>query len=181
MDNKKLEFKLLKGKEISDELFNEFYNYLIESMRKDEYRSYEKQKSLLEKEHYQILFCFFENRIIGVMALWRLSSFEFIEHFAVKKECRGKGIGSKMIEFIQNKFNNKVILEVELPYNETNRKRIYFYEQHGFSYNDFEYFQTPLNQGDEPLPLRIMSYPDPISRKEFEKAQNLLKESAYKH
>ena len=83
--------------------------------------------------------------------------------------------------FIQNKFNNKVILEVELPYNETNRKRIYFYEQHGFSYNDFEYFQTPLNQGDEPLPLRIMSYPDPINRKEFEKAQNLLKESAYKH
>ena len=29
------------------------------------------------------------------------------------------------------------------------------------------YLQMPLRAGDEPLPLYIMSYPDPVSREEF--------------
>lgn len=180
MDKKELEFKILKGKEISNDLFKIFYDFLKESMRKDEFRSFENQKALLDKDIYEIMFCYHKNEVVGVMAFWHLTEFEFIEHFAVKKNYRGIGIGSEMIEFIQNKFQNSVILEVELPYNETNRKRIYFYEQHGFSFNDFEYFQSPLNEGDDPLPLRIMSYPNPISQKEFDKTLNLLKLSVYK-
>ena len=84
-----------------------------------------------------------------------------------------------MLETIKNHFNSTVILEVELPYNEMNKRRIAFYERNGFNFNDFEYFQVPLNEGDKPLPLRIMSCPEKITKQEFEVIRQKLKNAVY--
>lgn len=172
-------FEFLKGAEISDEVFETFYNLLKKSFPRVEYRSFNGQKALLSKEIYEILFCFDGEKIIGAMSFWRLDKFVFIEHFAVDESERGRGIGTKMLEKIQKRINGFVILEVELPYNEISKKRISFYERNGFVYNDFEYFQQPLNKGDEPLPLRIMSYPKRLSAKEFEEIRKRLVKAVY--
>ena len=51
----------------------------------------------------------------------------------------------------------------------TPKFRVSFYEKLGFSFNDFYYLQQPLNPGDSPFRLNIMSYPESIGEKEFEK------------
>lgn len=177
---KNLEFKILKKQNISNSLFEEFFKILENSFLKEEFRSFEKQKDLLEKDAYNILFCFENESVIAIMAFWHLENFTFIEHFAVKEQFRKQGIGSKMMKFLLSKYKNIVILEVELPYNEVNVKRIEFYKKLGFCYNDFEYFQAPLNKGDKPLPLRIMSYPKNISKSEFNNMKSKLIKSVYK-
>lgn len=177
--DKVLQFKILKGAQIDEEHFNEFYGYLEKCFLREEYRSFEAQKALIKKKIYEILFCILEGKTVGVIAFWHLDDFIFIEHLAVDESMRGQKIGTKMLEFIKKHFNTRVILEVELPYNEINRKRIAFYEHSGFIYNDFEYYQKPLNKGDEPLPLRIMSYPDSLSAEKFSIIRKKLIEGVY--
>ena len=174
-----LKFEILKGVEISKEVFEKFYSMLKTSFPRVEYRSFNGQKALLNKDIYEIMFCFDGETIIGAMSFWHLDRFVFIEHFVVDESVRGRGVGTKMLENIKSRTNGFVILEVELPYNEISKKRISFYEQNGFIYNDFEYFQQPLNEGDEPLPLRIMSHPERLCEREFEVIRNRLVKAVY--
>lgn len=172
-------FEFLNGAEISDKNFALFYNLLEKAFPRVEYRSFDGQKALLHKDIYEILFCFADEKIIGAMSFWHLDRFVFIEHFVVDEAARGHGIGTKMLDKIKSYINGFVILEVELPYNEMSKKRICFYERNGFVYNDFEYYQQPLNKGDEPLPLRIMSYPERLSGEEFEATRKQLVKAVY--
>ena len=174
-----MEFRILKGKEISDKIFEQMYALLQSSFLREEYRDYERQKMLLNKEIYEVLLVLSGETVVGMTAFWHLSDFVFIEHLVVNKDERSKGIGSKMLQKIKEYTSGSVILEVELPYNEINRKRIGFYERNGFVYNNFEYFQKPLNQGDEPLPLRIMSYPNELSEEKFENIRKRLVKGVY--
>lgn len=175
-----MELKIVKGKDVRDELFKKFYLLIKKSFPGNEHRGFERQKALLEKNIYEILFCFDNNEVIGILAYWHLDSFVFIEHFAVDEFARGNGVGTKMLEFIKKTYQITIILEVELPCNEISKRRILFYKRNGFCYNDFEYYQKPLNPGDEPLPLRIMSYPGEITSKEFQKIIKTLVNSVYK-
>lgn len=174
-----LKFEVLNNNTITNEIFERFYNLLENSLPRVEFRSKENQKKLTKKHVYEILVCKQNKTIIGAIAFWHLDKFIFIEHFVIDENYRNLGIGTKMLEFIKNEFNSTVILEVELPYNEMNKRRIAFYERNGFYYNDFEYFQVPLNTGDEPLPLKIMSCPKSISKDEFESVRNALKKAVY--
>ena len=62
---------------------------------------------------------------------------------------------------------------------EISKKRVSFYEKLGFSFNDFYYLQQPLNHGDSPFRLNIMSYPESIGEKEFEKYKNDIYRDVY--
>lgn len=174
-----MRFDILYKNQIDDNLFKEFYLILEKSFLKEEYRSFDNQKALVDKDIYKILFCTDNGKVLGIMAFWELEDFVFVEHFAVNPDFRNSGIGSEMMRFILKEYKNNVILEVELPYNDINKKRIGFYERLGFSFNSFEYYQSPLNEGDEPLPLRIMSYPETIGESEFKKIKSKLIKSVY--
>lgn len=174
-----MNFEILSKSEVDNCLFKEFYSILEKSFLREEYRSFENQKALLKKDFYKILFCKEDNKVIGIMALWELGEFLFVEHFAVNPDFRNLGIGGKMMKFILENCKNTVILEVELPYNDINKRRIAFYERAGFVYNGFEYYQSPLNEGDKPLPLRIMSYPKGICEEEFLSVKSKLLKFVY--
>ena len=177
--NNELTFEILYKSEITDERFSTFFSFLEQAMFKEEYRSFSHQKSLINNDCYKILFCFQNKTVVGVLAFWELDDFVFIEHFIVGKTARNQGVGSKMLKFLKSNCFSTVILEVELPYNEINKRRIAFYERNGFCFNDFEYYQCPLNKGDEPLPLRIMSSPLPLKKEDFEKVKQTLKRTVY--
>ena len=81
---------------------------------------------------------------------------------------RGKGVGSELIKNYLNRCDKRVFLEVEPPNCEISKKRVSFYEKLGFSFNDFYYLQQPLNPGDSPFRLNIMSYPEAIGEREFD-------------
>lgn len=149
--------------------FDSFFNILDNSFPQNERRDYFSQKNLLSISKYRP-FVFKENdEVLALMATWEFDDFVYVEHLAVDSKLRGKGVGTSLIKNYLNKCNKKVFLEVEPPNCDTSKKRISFYKKIGFSFNDFYYLQLPLNPGDSPLRLNIMSYPESIGEKEFEK------------
>ncbi|MBQ5590241.1 MAG: GNAT family N-acetyltransferase [Clostridia bacterium] len=171
----------MNSKSFCEDKFNKFYALLQDGLLREEYRSMTRQKELFQNDAYKVLFCCKDEQIVGVMALWELDNFVFIEHFVVKSEFRGQKIGSKMLGFINSHFDKNVILEVELPYNEINKRRICFYERNGFFYNDFEYYQIPLNPLDNPLELRIMSSFKSLNKDEFSQVKSTLYDKIYNY
>ena len=66
-------------------------------------------------------------------------------------------------------FNNKpILLEVELPISNLNKRRIKFYEKAGFTLNNHYYEIPPLEKNQSPLQLLLMSHPNSISKKEVD-------------
>ena len=136
--------------------FDSFFNILDDSFPKSERRDYPSQKDLLSISNYRP-FVFKENdEVLALMAVWEFDDFIYVEHLAVDSKLRGKGVGS-----------------------ETSKKRVSFYEKLGFSFNDFYYLQQPLNPGDSPFRLNIMSYPESIGEKEFDKYKKDIYKDVY--
>ena len=113
------------------------------------------------------------------MAVWEFDDFIYVEHLAVDSKLRGRGVGSELIKNYLNRCDKRVFLEVEPPNCEISKKRVSFYEKLGFSFNDFYYLQQPLNHGDSPFRLNIMSYPESIGEKEFDKYKKDIYKDVY--
>lgn len=113
-----------------------------------------------------------DETIQAFIGYWELNSCLFLEHLAVKKECRGRGLGGILIEeCIQEgkETGNPIFLEIEPVTQEDpiTARRERFYQRYGFFTNSFFYQQMPLKPKDKPIPLWVMSYPEPISEQDF--------------
>ncbi len=163
---------------IDREDFKSFYNLMSEAFPPIERRTLENQRKLLENDLYNIVGYKEEGKVIAFIASWEFENFNFIEHFAVDNFYRGNGIGSTILkQYLNNHKNKPVFLEVEYPEDNYSKRRIEFYKRLGFSLNDYEYVQPPLEKGNELLPLRIMSYPNESNDDQL----NRFKNTVYKH
>ena len=87
------------------------------------------------------------NQFIGFAALMSHENISNIFYFAIEPNLRGKGYGTQSLKQICQYFqNNKIILDVEDPFecnNEKERekrlKRITFYKNAGFKLTDIKY------------------------------------------
>ena len=93
---------------------------------------------------------------VGLVTLWKLDGFSYVEHLATSPSVRNKGYGRKIMELLQQQFPGVVILEVEKPLDEWSRRRIGFYQRCGFSLCEKEYVQPSYRKGGETLPLYLM-------------------------
>ena len=145
----------------------------------DERRKKEGQQKLLDEEKYELLGVRNEGGLLAFLAVWEFAEFVFIEHFAVSEKARNSGIGGKMLEELARQKAGKVVLEVELPEDSLKKRRIGFYERHGFTFNEYPYIQPPMGEDRHEIPLRIMSAPEPLSEDEFQSVRTELYESVY--
>ena len=165
---------------MNEKYFDLFFNILESSLPRNERRDYLSQKNLLSKSNYKPLVFKENNEILAIMATWEFEDFIFIEHLAVDSKLRGKGIGTELIKnYLKNKCEKNIFLEVEPPNCDISKKRILFYEKLGFYLNDFYYLQQPLNPGDSPLKLKIMSYSKYITEEEFNKYKKVIYKEVY--
>lgn len=120
------------------------------------------------------------DRCCGFITLWDFQSFAYVEHFAVCSDLRGQGTGSLMLRHVQQRLGGQpLILEVEMPENETARRRVAFYERHGFSLVGKPYAQPPYRAGGEWLPLRLMSDRPEYAVENFDCIRDTLYEQVY--
>ena len=145
--------------------FEEVYRIMEQSFPADERRKKEGQQKLLDEEKYELL---------GVRNEGGLLAF-----LAVSEKARNSGIGGKMLEELARQKAGKVVLEVELPEDSLKKRRIGFYERHGFTFNEYPYIQPPMGEDRHEIPLRIMSAPEPLSEDEFQSVRTELYESVY--
>lgn len=103
----------------------------------------------------------------------------FLEHFAVNPDIRGNGLGSRLMEHFKEICSPlPIVLEVEPPENEIERRRIEFYKRMGFVLNEGEYFQPPFTEGCPDVPLKLMSTL-PLGGDNFKKAADLIHQKVY--
>ncbi|AIQ50724.1 GNAT family N-acetyltransferase [Paenibacillus sp. FSL R7-0331] len=161
--------------------FDEIFSIMEDSFPESEFRTYSGQKALLDNPHYRISTRQDDGgRIIAFLAAWEFPELRFVEHIAVSPDIRGGGTGKLLMNSYLARSDTPVLLEVEPPDGELERRRIGFYERLGFHLNPFDYVQPPLRPGQQDLPLRIMTYPHPLQAAEFQQYREILYSKVYK-
>lgn len=170
-----------KLEKISKDDFHSFFDLLDKSFPNIERRTYKGQKDIFNENLYEVYGLKDDNKnVIALIATWQFDKFTFIEHFAISKSLRGKGLGTRILkEYIKNS-SKPIYLEVEYPNDDICIRRIEFYKRLGFYLNNFEYVQLPLQIGNELLPLKIMTYPNEISMKDFMYFRDNVYDKVYK-
>lgn len=161
--------------------FDQVFAIMERSFPLDEYRSYSRQKELLEQPEYSmyVLRNAKNTAILAFLAVWRLSDFTFIEHFASDPNVRGQGLGGEVLQEAVWLFSGQICLEVEPPETEMAKRRIAFYERNGFFLNSHPYIQPPICAGRQALPLMIMTSAGRIGTGRFEEIRTELYRKVY--
>ncbi|MBQ9071967.1 MAG: GNAT family N-acetyltransferase [Bacilli bacterium] len=146
---------------IHEDEFVGIYEEMTKSFIEDEIRSFDDAYVLLELDSYNIYHIVIEEKRVGFITVWDLSTCFFVEHFVIYEEYRNSGFGGKAIDIVNEKFK-QVILEAELPLSNISIRRLGFYNRHGYKVNDVEYIQPPYNKDKKEVPMHLLSYPDKI-------------------
>lgn len=94
---------------------------------------------------------------VGLITLWKLDDFLYVEHLATSPNVRNKGYGKMIMQALLDNFPNSIIvLEVELPEDELSKRRIGFYERCGFTLCKKSYMQPSYRKVGSPIPMHIM-------------------------
>lgn len=136
-------------------------NIYMDSFPAEERREWSEVQSLLEKSNneYNINFVMIGGAVRGLISSWQFDSFVYIEHFAMAEDCRGLGVGGKVLRSFCRSVKKAVILEVErIGSNDMAARRIGFYERNGFkSFPEYNYIQPPYAPGLPSVPLMLMA------------------------
>jgi GNAT superfamily N-acetyltransferase len=128
------------------------------SFPEDERRDFNLIKAL--DKNTELDFCIITNNqsvVIGILSYWNFDTFVYIEHFATQEEKRGLGIGSKILTELVNTFSKPIVLEIELPENALAKRRMEFYQRHGFAPQPYNYVQPPYDKTKQSVPMLIMT------------------------
>lgn len=162
------------------EAFSLVFPLMEQAFPQTEHRTERGQRALLEHSAYSYRILRDEaGGFLGFLAVWDLGEFRFLEHFAVNEAARGKGIGGKALKLWMEESDTPVVLEVEPPETPTAQRRIGFYQRTGLFLNDFAYMQPSMQIGQPPIPLKIMSWPSPITQETFLPWQQALYREIY--
>lgn len=160
-----MKYELLKLEE-----FDRFYQILSNNFPTKEIKEYNYMKDTFYAGLYQVLTLKDNDQIVGIMSFYQHDDFRFIDYFAIDGSLKGKGMGSKMLQYFINLDDKMVILEVEHPEDEQSKRRIAFYQHNGLYLNDqFEYFVPPVRNLKHRLYFHLMSSKRKINNIEFEK------------
>lgn len=97
---------------------------------------------------------------VGFVALWHLTSVDYIEHLAVDSSLRGKGVGSLALKtlFGENvRVNTPVVLEIDPRETPIAVRRAHFYERLRFVINPQKHCHPPYRLNAEPHELELLS------------------------
>ena len=169
---------MLNFLKVSEEAFEKVFNKMTDAFPYEERRSPNAQKRCMGDNRFKFLRILDGNEDVGFISLWEFSDYVYIEHLAIDSDKRSGGYGSKTLEKVKELFKKKIILEAEEPVTEQQKKRIRFYDKAGFKVNSYNYEQPSYHGGDG-VPLMILSYPDFISKEEFNLFVTETKNSVY--
>lgn len=150
--------------------FEECYAIYEDAFPPCERRQKEEQKKILENPRYRVRIQEEKGAVAAFAGYWKLPGCLFLEHLATAPLYRGRGCGGRLVKECLAETELPVFLEIEPVTGDdpASERRAAFYERLGFCTNSFPYMQLPLKDGDEPIPLWIMSHGGPVSSKRFE-------------
>lgn len=163
---------------------HEHYPFVEELMQtafpQQERRNADLQREYTDnKAHFHTHIILNANLPIGLITIWDLESFHYIEHFAIHENYRNKGYGQKVMEFIINEIKGMIVLEAEEPSDDITYRRIRFYQRLGFVMQDVPYQQPPYRSEDQWFPMKLMTLRESNFPLEYERVRGNIYKEAY--
>ncbi|MBW6492095.1 MAG: GNAT family N-acetyltransferase [Lentimicrobium sp.] len=123
----------------------------------------------MNKPGFTLLMIQMYNMPAGLIALWQLSSFIFIEHIAVTEQLRNKKIGETAINMIADSQDQPILLETAHGTDSFSKSRIEFYKRSGFEIIDDLYEQPAYSKEKTAIKMLLMCncHIDPDKTKEL--------------
>lgn len=145
---------------------------MTHSFPPDEYRTLDELRLFTDhKKHFHNNIIMDDDRPVGLFTYWDFDDFYYAEHFAISPSLRNGGYGKAALQYVCEKLNKPIVLEVELPEEEMARRRIAFYARNDFTLWQNEYHQPPYKPGDSFLPMRLMVHGTLNCRNDYEKVR----------
>lgn len=163
----------------SDDLSDDLKQIYIGSFPPDERRDWKEIKELLLHSSFILNQVFDNQELVGLISVWNLLGFVFIEHFAILESKRGKEIGSQALKQVIAENIKTIIVEVEEPISDDARRRIAFYERAGFSVCEGIYYQPPYSPDKNKVKMLLMSFPEKILPPEFDEIKTRIYREVY--
>lgn len=110
---------------------------------------------------------------------WDFDEFYYVEHFATNPALRNGGYGKRTLEHLCEFLKRPIVLEVERPVEEMAKRRINFYQRHGFTLWEKDYYQPPYKEGDDFLPMYLMVHGNLDAEKDYEGIRHKLHTIVY--
>ncbi len=131
-------------------------------------------------KRFYIIAAIVGNNFAGFLSFWDFNDFIYVEHLAVCKNMRMKGIGSNLIKHLMSLYPKlNVVLEVEPDTDDTSHKRIKFYQKLGFHlFSTYPYLQPPYSPELQPVKLHIMAS-QPVSTTELDSFTKTITNEVY--
>jgi ribosomal protein S18 acetylase RimI-like enzyme len=163
----------------SIELNEELQEIYFESFPPDERREWQDLTQLLQNPNFTLNKIINYNDLIGLICLWNLQDWLYIEHFAIVKPMQDRGIGTLILKKLIEKKATKIVLEVEEPTSLSAKRRIEFYSRLGFHICNEIYYQPPYSPNKNKVKMLLMSYPDKLISSDFERIKALIYQLVY--
>jgi hypothetical protein len=163
----------------SSELTHKFRIIYEEAFPPDEQREWLQIIDLLSNPSFNFFGIFDRERIIGLLSVWNLDEFHFVEHFAIQDTDRGQGFGNQVIQLLQCRISTPLILEVEEPLTEMAQKRVAFYKRLNFHLCDLEYYQPPYSISKIRVKMLLMSFPEKLFQDSLLQVKARIYDSVY--
>lgn len=169
----------MKLKKITLNEYDKFFALLESDFCLDERKTKVNELKAFEDSNFSPNFIYDGKTLVGYVCYWEFEKFLYVEHFAISKEMRGTGVGSKFLKEFSENSTKPIILEVELPETEIAEKRIKFYERLGYVVNHYPYTQPAYQPESNPVDMFVMSYGSSLSETDFNDYTKKIKKVVY--
>ncbi|MEG1634667.1 MAG: GNAT family N-acetyltransferase [Rikenellaceae bacterium] len=168
--------KIVPIKKANDPLFEKFWDVYTYSFPLHEKRTYKNQCKAVESGDCSVDAFLVDGSFVGFLIYWEFETFIYAEHFALAKEVRSNGYGSKILStFIENHSDKCLILDIDPIVNEITERRRNFYFRLGFKQNPYLHIHPSYESADgERFELILMSHGRELTPQEFAEFKNTL-------
>ncbi len=89
--------------------------------------------------NYEMFAIIKDNQFLGFIFVAIYKNLAYVNYFAIKENVRGCGFGSEALTLLKQKFSGfKIMLSIEKPVSDIQKKRLSFYKKNDFSESGFE-------------------------------------------
>lgn len=161
-----MEFYQIKN--IEDKWYKLFYEIYSVSFPIHEQRNEAQQIEAFNDERYYLMALVEKSNFCAFIAYWDFGNYVYIEHLAVNPVLRGNNIGSKSLQVFADIVKKTVLLEIDPLVDDISQRRLGFYERLGYKMNPYKHAHPAYNPKYKPHELIVLSYPEKITKEEYE-------------
>jgi GNAT superfamily N-acetyltransferase len=163
---------------IEEDLFVKAYTLLQNAFIPDELRDFTP-----EVFHHPAFFIYAalqKGHFVGTTVFWELDEAILLEYLVTDPLLRGQRLGSQVLQWLLAWKPEKMhVGEIDPPHSEIARRRTAFFQRHGFMINEFDYLQPAYGPDKSPVPMVMISYPQVLGRRLFERIKQQIYQTVY--